>query len=561
MGAYDDGPYDDRPWLAAYPPDVPASLTLEHPDLVAMLRAWRADAPDAVAVRYFDGALTVAELDRLSDALAVGLARAGFATGDRLALYLQNVPQFVVGLLAAWKAGGIAVPVNPMNRARELAHVLHDADVRALLCLEHLHEDVARDVVPGTAVRLVVTTSELEHQSEHDPRLFAEGRRLRPPDTVDLAQLLAEHDGAAPPPDGVRASSDVAVLTYTSGTTGRPKGAMNTHANLAFAAELYRTWARLGRDDVILGVAPLFHITGLTGHIGASLLARCPLVLAHRFEPHVVVDAIRRYRPTFTVGSITVFIALMNLDGLDPADLASLRTIYSGGAPIPAGVADAYRARFGAAIHNIYGLTEATGPTHAVPLGGDTPVDPASGALSVGVPVPDTELWVVDDDGREVPPGELGELVVRGPQVVAGYWGRPEDTAAAMPEGRLHTGDVGFMRPDGWCFVVDRKKDMINAAGYKVWPREVEDVLYEHPAVREAAVVGMPDEYRGESVRAVVSLKPGTTATADELRAFCRERLAAYKCPRRVDVVDELPKTVTGKILRRELRDQPAPPA
>src|SRR5690606_13353471 len=202
----------------------------------------------------------------------------------------------------------------------------------------------------------------------------------------------------------------------------------------------------------------------------------------------------------------------------------------------------------------IYGLTEATGPTHAVPLGGDTPVDPASGALSVGVPVPDTELWVVDDDGREAPPGAPGELAVRGPQVVAGYWGRPEDTAAAMPEGRLHTGDVGFMRPDGWCFVVDRKKDMINAAGYKVWPREVEDVLYEHPAVREAAVVGMPDEYRGESVKAFVSLRPGTTATAEELIAHCKSRMAAYKYPRQVEIMDDIPRTATGKLLRRSLR-------
>src|SRR5690606_5669556 len=234
--------------------------------------------------------------------------------------------------------------------------------------------------------------------------------------------------------------------------------------------------------------------------------------------------------------------------------LASLTKVYSGGAPIPPSTVRAFQDMFGHYIYNVYGLTETTSPSHAVPVGADAPVDPTSGALSVGVPVFDTVVRVVGDDGRDLPPGEVGELVTSGPQVVPGYWNKPEETAKALPGGALHTGDVGYMDADGWFYLVDRKKDQINAGGYKVWPREVEDVLYEHDAVREAAVVGVPDDYRGETVKAFVSLRPGRSADPDELIAFCKERMAAYKYPRQIEVRDELPKTVTGKLLRSELR-------
>jgi long-chain acyl-CoA synthetase len=307
-------------------------------------------------------------------------------------------------------------------------------------------------------------------------------------------------------------------------------------------------------DDVVLGVAPLFHITGLIAALTASMLVPMPLVLGFRFDPATVLELIERHRPTFTVGAITVFIALMNDPAASERDVSSLAKVYSGGAPIAPAIVDRFEERFGAYIHNIYGLTETTSPSHAVPLGARAPVDPTSGALSVGVPIFDSVVRVVDDEGRDVPVGEVGEFVTSGPQVVPGYWQKPEETANALPGGALRTGDVGFMDADGWFYVVDRKKDQINASGYKVWPREVEDVLYEHPAVREAAVVGVPDEYRGETVKAFVSLRPDATATPDELIAFCRERMAAYKYPRQVELVDELPKTVTGKILRRELR-------
>ena len=549
--------YTDRPWLSLYPEGQPADITPEHATVLEVFEASLAAAPDAVAIRYFDGVLTFADLDAASDALAVGLAEAGFAPGDRMGLYVQNDPAFVIGLLGAWKAGGAAVAINPMNKARELTYLLTDSGATALLCLEELYTSVARDVLPGTQVRTVVTCSALDRQSRDDPRVLGDVERDRPEGTLDLEELVATHAGREPAPASLT-GDDVAILTYTSGTTGVPKGAMNTHANMVFNACAYRDWMRLTPDDSVLGVAPLFHITGLVGHVAVALLVPCPLVLAHRFHPEVVLEAIREHRPTFTVGSITVFIALSGGPGVGREDFASLRTIYSGGAPIAPAVTDSFEEKTGRYIHNIYGLTETNSPSHAVPLGRRAPVDPNSGALSVGVPVYNTVVRILGEDGAELPPGEVGEIVTSGPQVVPGYWGKPEATAESLPGGELRTGDVGFMDEQGWFYLVDRKKDMINAAGYKVWPREVEDVLYGHPAVREAAVVGVPDEYRGESVKAFVSLKPGSSVTPEEVIAFARERMAAYKYPRTVEVVEELPKTTTGKILRRELRDRDA---
>jgi len=544
----------DRPWLSSYRKGTPTDITPEFSNALEMFQAAAKRNPNLAAIKYFDATISVAELDAQSTALAAGLLANGFQKGDRLAVYLQNIPQFLVAMLGTWKAGGVMVSVNPMNRSRELDYMLKDSGATVLLCLESLYGAVAKDVVPNTNVKLVITTSELEYQTRNDPRLFKDVKRERHAGTVDLLELVAKHRGQSVPPVTL-APSDVAFLTYTSGTTGVPKGARNTHGNVVFNSQAYRDWIDLSSDEVILGVAPLFHITGLVAGVTISFLLPATLVLNYRFDPAVMLDCIREHRPTFTVGAITVFIALSNAPGVEPADFASLHKIYSGGAPIAPAIADAFKARFGHQIHNIYGLTETTSPSHGVPLGAETPVDPTSGALSVGVPIFNTIVRIVGEDGQELPPGEIGELVTEGPQVVAGYWNKPEETEKSIPNGRLHTGDVGFMDANGWFYIVDRKKDMINASGYKVWPREVEDVLYGHPAVREAAVVGVPDDYRGESVKAFISLKPGTTATPEEIQAFCKERMAAYKYPRQVEIVDELPKTVTGKILRRELRD------
>jgi len=544
-----------RPWVQLYRDGQPADIAPEYPNLLQMFAAAVERAPDQVAIRYFDGAMTVAELDAASDALAAALHDLDFAPGDRLVLFMQNNPAFVIGMIAVWKAGGIAVSANPMYKQRELGQLLRDSGASTLLCLDELHP-VASDVLAAgdTAVRTVITFSALDGQTRDDARAFGQSGRRMVEGTYDLPDLLSAHAGRLP----VRASEpgpdDVAFLVYTSGTTGDPKGAELTHANFVFNARSYREWMQLGPDEPILGLAPLFHITGLVGHGILALLIPAPLVLGHRFHPAVMLDAIREHRPVFTVGAITAYTALAGVPGVGADDFRSLTKMYSGGAPIAPTVADKLEAQLGGYIHNAYGLTETSSITHLVPPDLRAPVDPVSGALSIGVPISSVNARIVGEDGADLPAGDVGELLIAGPQVATGYWGQPEATASAFPGGELRTGDVGFMDADGWFYLVDRKKDMIIAAGYKVWPREVEDVLYGHAAVREAAVVGVPDEYRGETVHAFVSLQPGATVTENELIAFCRSQMAAYKYPRAVFFVDELPKTASGKILRRELR-------
>jgi len=543
---------DQPPWVALYDEGLPATLAPQHATVLDMFAAAVAAAPAAPLVHYFDRTLSVGEVDGMSDALAVGLAERGVRTGDRVALYLQNVPQFVIAALAVWKAGAIVVSCNPMLRAGELRRQLLDAGASAMVTLEGLFDESGRSGIEGTAVDLVVTTSELEFRGDPPPP-----RGPAPAGTVDFGDLLRRHAQDRPAGDRV-GPDDVAVLTYTSGTTGPPKGAMNTHRNMVYTAHVYRDWAHITTDDVILGIAPLFHVTGLIAHLALGLLVPVPIVLTYRFDAALTCALIERYRATFTVAAITAFHAILAAPARAQHDLSSLTKAYSGGAPIAAAFVEEYERATGTTIRSAYGLTETTSPTHLTPLGRRTPVDPATGAFAAGIPVFGTISRIVDDAGEELPAGVAGEVLIRGPQVVPGYWNQPEETANALPDGELHTGDIGFTDPDGWLYIVDRSKDLIVASGYKVWPREVEDVLYAHPAVLEAAAVGVPDSYRGETVAAFVSLAPGATATPDELVAHCREHLAAYKRPSRITVLDTLPKTASGKILRRTLRDDAA---
>jgi long-chain acyl-CoA synthetase len=545
---------DQRPWLGLYADGRPHGIEPEHESMLAAFGQTATSFPDKPAILYFDTAISYRELDELSDALAAGLADQGFKPGDRLGIHLQNVPQFLIAMLATWKAGGIMVSVSPMLKHKELAAQLSDSGAAALVTLESLWHETARDVVPETGVKIAITTSELDFLDEIPPLLKA-SERNRDPDTLDLVELVNAYRGTRPEPPSLN-STDTAFLTYTSGTTGPSKGAMNSHTNVVFNAQAYREWVGLTEDDVVFGVAPFFHITGLIGHLAVAMLIGMPLVMTYRFDPDVSLELIERHGATYTIGAITAFIALMNADSASRRDLSKLTKIASGGAPIAPATVQAWEEKFGAYIHNIYGLTETTSPSHCVPFGARAPVDPESGALSVGVPIFNTLVRVVDDDGKELPPGEIGEFVTSGPQVVSGYWNKPEETEHAIPGGALHTGDVGLMDEDGWFYLVDRKKDQINVSGYKVWPRDVEDALYGHSAVREVAVVGVPDDYRGETVKAFVSLKPDASASPGELIAFCKDRMAAYKYPRQIEFVDELPKTASGKVLRRELRDR-----
>ena len=545
--------YDQKPWLAQYSPGVPAEITPEFSDALSMFRHAVARDPRRTLIHYFSSSIATGDVERLSDALAAGLAARGIGRGDRIAVYLQNVPQFVLAMLAAWKLGAIMVSMNPMLRHKEVALILKDSGARVLVTFESLYQEVAKDVVAESKVECVLTTSELEFLGEARPALVKDVKRIACDGTTDMMKLIAEFDGKHPAPVTI-GGDDIALLTYTSGTTGPPKGAMNLHRNIVYNTQVYRDWMKLDSNDVILGVAPLFHITGLIACITTAMLLPCPLVLYYRFDPATTAELVEQHGVTFVVASITVFVALMNSDAARTCNFSTLRKAYSGGAPISPAQVEAFQKMFGAYIHNIYGMTETTSPTHAVPLGGNAPVDPNTGALSVGVPVCGALVRICDDDGNELPAGEIGELVSGGPMVVPGYWEKPDETAQAFEARGIHTGDVGFMDEQGWFYIVDRKKDLIIASGYKVWPREVEDVLYTHPAVRECAVVGVVDPYRGETVKAYVSLRAGMTATGADIVAFCKDLMAAYKRPREVEILDELPKTASGKIMRRELR-------
>jgi long-chain acyl-CoA synthetase len=526
--------------------------------ILTTFRRTVADAPDRPALVYFDTTLTAADVDAGSDALAAAL-QADVRPQQRVALYMQNMPQYVIALLAVWKLNATAVPLNPMLTPHEVTKLLDDATPRVLIALDTLCTDELADALAHTSVQRILTTSALDFQQRGDDRVLPATRVGTPTGAEDLMELMEQHRGRGLVTETPR-GDDIAVITYTSGTTGKPKGALNTHRNVCTGGDAYCRWFGLGADDAILGVAPLFHVTGLSGHIAAAITAGAPLILSYRFDVGVIADMIRTHRPTFTVAALTVFIALLE-SGVSREDLGSLTKIASGGAPVAAGVLDRFVAKFGTYVHNVYGMTETTSPVLAVPIGSRAPVDAQTSALSVGKPVLTASVIVLDDEGSSAPCGQVGEIATSGPQIVPGYFNQPEQTAAAFRGHWLLTGDVGYADDDGWFYLVDRKKDVIVASGYKVWPREVEDVLYTHPAVREAAVVGEPDAYRGETVKAFVSLRSGAMVSAEELIAYCRQRLAAYKYPRSVEFLDEIPKTATGKILRRMLRDNESEPA
>ncbi|UFQ14725.1 MULTISPECIES: class I adenylate-forming enzyme family protein [Streptomyces] len=546
--------YAAKPWLARLN-DAQRTPVTPAPSVLHAFRAAVERAPEHTALTYFDGRLDYRATDALSDSVAGHLAARGVARGDRVAILLQNTPHFVLALLGAWKAGATVVPVNPMYKSAEVAHVLADADVTALICADRAWETYLRATAADSSVRVVLTACQLDLQTRNDPRVL-DFERLPVPDDAD--DLLAVARQGLPAPAGREPGpSDVALISYTSGTSGTPKGAMNTHGNITYNAERQRTGSGIPEGACYFALAPLFHITGMVAQLAGCIAKAGTLALTYRFEAGVVLDAFAEHRPAYTVGPSTAFMALAAHPSATRAHFDSFVLISSGGAPLPPALVEKFRAAFGPYLHNGYGLTECTAPCASVPPGKEAPVDPFSGTLAVGVPGPETVVRILDDAGQEVPFGEHGEIVVSGPQVVPGYWRRPDATARAFPGGELRTGDIGFMDPAGWLYVVDRKKDMINASGFKVWPREVEDVLYAHPAVREAAVVGVPDSYRGESVKAYVSLRPGSGAAPEELTEYCKERLAAYKYPREVEILPELPKTTSGKILRRELCSRP----
>jgi len=525
--------YAQQPWLPHYPPYVPHTLPLPALSMIDIFERTAASLPNHPAIHYFEQTITFAQLHHQASQFATLLSQLGIGHGDRVAIVTQNDPEFLIAQLGAWKRGAIIVPLNPMFKEKEVSYHLADSGARVLVGLASFCQSQAA----------AIAASPIEHifTTQGGPRPFLDALAATPPDPA--ARLPV-------------APGDIAELVYTSGTTGPPKGAIGLHSNIAFNAEVFRRWFRIGPDDIILGASPLFHITGLVFQIALSWHAGVPLVLYHRFTPSATFEMVQRWRPTAMIAAITLYIALMNDPAAPQADFSSMTRCYSGGAPVAPAIPEEFEHRLGARIHNIYGLTESNSPSHATPYLTPGRVDPAYGALSIGLPIPNLDARIVDiaDPSREVPPGESGELAMRGPMMFPGYWNKPEATAKAFHDGYFLTGDVATMDSDGWFYIVDRKKDLIVASGYKVWPRDVEDVLYQHPAVREAAVVGVPDPYRGETVKAFIALKPGHAATEDQIIAFCRDRMAAYKYPRQVEFIPEVPKTATGKFLRRQLK-------
>lgn len=503
---------------------------------------------------YFGRSYSFTELIELAEGYAAELQDRGIGHGDRIVLQLQNSLQFVLTAFAAWRVGAIVVPVSPMYGVGELGKITGDSGAKVWVTNSVIWKSIGEEVLAASKFELIITTS-VEDFADDVPQPFMSDAAPLYDGAENLVALVEGARGRKADPVEV-VSTDVAVLTYTSGTTGMPKGALSTHADLMWVGEAYvSALGAAGTGAVCLALAPFAHITGLAMHFAAWVMSASTIVLGYRFNPDYYLDLIERHRVTWSTGAATAFIALIQAQRANPRDLSSLERFGCGGAPIPPRLIGEIREVLGVPVLPGYGLTESTGAITTTPSGAEARVDEATGVVSVGPAMGDAQVSIRDEDGAELAPGQPGEICIRGGGVTAGYWGNEEATREAIRDGWFHTGDSGFLSEDGWLYIVDRTKNMIIASGYKVWPREVEDVVYKLSAVREAAVIGVPDEYRGENVKVFVSLRAGEAIEAEEIIAHCRANLAAYKVPRMVEVIDEIPKNPNGKILHRALRD------
>ena len=557
-----------RPWLQHYDENVPHTLA-PYPErsLVEIVRGTAAERPDHPAILFKGARLTYRELDRQSTALAAALAADGVRPGDRVALVLPNCPQFIVTELAIWKAGGVVVPLNPIYTERELEAPLRDSGAAHVVALTRFYDRV-KQVQPKTSVRRVIATNIKEHFPAILRVLFTLFREKKDGHRVALAagdRWLPDviRDGASLPPPDIRISlDDAAVILASGGTTGTPKGVVGTHRAYILAGLQLRTWTSAlcaeWRDSILLPL-PLFHVYANVGVQAKAFIGRNPLGLVP--NPRDLDDllrTIRKVRPVFFTAVPTLFAALLNHPDVQSgrADFSSIQVSFSGAAPLLAETKRRFESLTGGRIVEGYSLTEGMMACIANPLLGRAKIG------SVGLPLPDVDAQIVDseDASRVLGPCEVGELIVRAPQVMTSYWKNDAETRQALRPGPgggawLFTGDLGFMDEDGYVFLVDRKKDLIKTSGYQVWPREIEEVIAAHPDVAEVGVAGQPDEIRGEIVKAWVVARPGTQLTPEEIRAWCRERLAPYKVPGSVAFRGELPKTMVGKVLRRALAD------
>ncbi len=552
-----------RPWHARYHADVPPSLDYEPLTLPAVLERSARRFPDRTALVFSNCRLSWSELHDEVLRCAGGLASLGVGADEAVAIQLPNLPQTVIAYFAVLQLGGRVVMTNPLYTPRELEHQWHDAGCRVAIVADFVFDQKLREARDQLPIEQYVVASIPEYlrfplnhlaplmlKKRHPPSYakFEPGPGLR-----GFRELVrgSEPHAAAPPDDWER----TAVLQYTGGTTGRSKGAELTHKNLVSNVQQIDAWF-VGVDhgaEVLLAVLPLFHVFGMTCSMNWGVWGGSTIVLMP--DPRDVgqmVKNIRKHRVSVLPAVPAMFNAINHFKGVEDFDLSSVKACFSGSAPLPRDVQDRFEALTGCTILEGFGLTESSPVTHCAPMGGERRVG------TIGVPISDTDARVVDVDGgtSEMPPGREGELCIRGPQVMRGYWNNPEETAIALRDGWLYTGDLATMDEQGYFRIVGRKKDMILCGGYNVYPDEIDGVLVAHADVLEAATIGVPHERRGETVKSFVVLRPGGRATPQELEAHCRERLAAYKVPREIELIDELPKSTVLKVLRRELRER-----
>jgi long-chain acyl-CoA synthetase len=545
------------PWLDSYPPGVPEHVEVPRINLARLLADAARDFPHAPALHFEGRTMSYAELAERAWRFAGTLASLGVTKGTRVGLILPNSPQAVVAFFGILRAGGVVVQNNPTYTERELEHQLGDSGVEVLVCLDLVYERV-KPLRERLGIREVIVTSVID-ELPAVKRLLAPYTKRGREATAGIGthepvlrwrDLARRADPRAPEAE-VDPAVDLALLQYTGGTTGLSKGVMLSHANLAANVEQVRAWfpdADPGHE-IMMAVLPFFHVYGLTVCMLLGVRLRAALVLQPRFDLNQVLEAVDRYRPTLFPGVPTMYVAINRAVAAGGHDLSSIKACLSGAAALPLEVAERFERFSGGRLVEGYGLSECSPVALANPIYGKRK------AGTIGMPLPDTQARVAEPENpsRTLPPGKPGELALRGPQVMLGYWNRPEETDQVLRDGWLLTGDMAVMDDEGYFTIVDRKKDLIIAGGYNIYPREVEEVLYEHPKVSEVCVAGVPDSYRGESVKAFIVLRQGEQATVEEIREFAKGKLASYKVPRLIEFRDDLPKTIIGKPLRRVL--------
>lgn len=547
-------------WLSLYPEEIAPVNEYPNRPLYDYLLEAAEKFPNKIAIHFLGKELTYGQLLDETIRLAGQLARLGLKKGDRVAIMLPNSPQSVISYYAVLMAGGIAVQTNPLYTERELEHQLRDSGAKMIVCLDQLYPRVSR-VKANTELETIIVTGVQDYLPFPKNLLFPivsktkipKKREFKGLDRVYLFTDLIRTGTTDFAPVPVDPEEDLALLQYTGGTTGVAKGVMLTHRNLIANTEQARKWMYRNRygQEAILGVLPFFHVYGMTVVMNLGIMHVAKLIILPRFNVEETLKTIEKQLPTLFPGAPTMYIALINHPDIHKYDLSSIETCISGSAPLPVEVQQTFERLTGGKLVEGYGLSESSPVTHCNLIWGERVPG------SIGIPFPDTDAKIVSPEtGEELPVNEIGELAVKGPQVMKGYWRRPEETASVLKDGWLLTGDMAYMDERGYFYIVDRKKDVIIASGYNVYPREVEEVLFEHPDVLEAAVIGVPDAYRGETVKAYVVPKPGRTLDEKALDAHCRKYLAAYKVPKLYEFRDELPKTIVGKVLKRVLIEE-----